>query len=129
MESPQFLVSVHVLCCVPVCLENRAHTFAKMILLLKLLLCKVIDVAVCVCSQCVFFILDCSDTFEQIIVPFIDKKQQDLDLEKLHTALVLFDCFRGQTTATIESLLQKNNIVAVQIPPNSFSVVWERGRG
>ena len=55
---------------------------------------------------------------EQIIVPYIDKKRQDLDLEKSHTALVLFDCFRGQTTATIESLLQKNNIVAVQIPPN-----------
>ena len=51
-------------------------------------------------------------------MPYIDKKRQDLDLEKSHTALVLFDCFRGQTTATIQSLLQKNNIVAVQIPPN-----------
>ena len=41
-----------------------------------------------------------------------------LDLDLSHTALVLFDCFLGQTTAAIQSLLQKNNIVAVQIPPN-----------
>ena len=53
---------------------------------------------------------------EQIIVPYIDKKRQDLDLEKSHTALVLFDRFRGHTTATIESMLQKN--IAVLIPPN-----------
>ena len=55
---------------------------------------------------------------EQIIIPFIDQKRQDLSLDKSHTALVLFDCFRGQITATIESLLQQNNIVAVRIPPN-----------
>ena len=55
---------------------------------------------------------------EQIIIPFINQKLQDLSLEKWRTTLVLFDCFRGQTTAAVESLLQKNDIVAVQIPPN-----------
>ena len=55
---------------------------------------------------------------EQIIIPFIDRKFQDLSLEKSQTALVLSDCFRGQATATIKSLLQQNIIIAVQIPPN-----------
>ena len=41
-----------------------------------------------------------------------------MELDKSHTALVLFDCFGGQTTAAIESLLQKNNIITVKIPPN-----------
>ena len=38
---------------------------------------------------------------KQIIIPFIDQKCQDSNLEKSYTALVLFDCFRGQMTAAI----------------------------
>ena len=55
---------------------------------------------------------------EKIIVPFIEKKRIALKLPTTHPALVLYDCFRGQTTAEIESLLEKNNIVTVQISAN-----------
>ena len=55
---------------------------------------------------------------EKVIVPFIEKKRIALKLPTIHPALVLYDCFRGQTTAKIESLLEKNNNVTVQIPAN-----------
>ena len=55
---------------------------------------------------------------ERIIIPFITQKREALKLDKSHPALALFDCFRGQTTDCIEALLEKNNIVSVQIPPN-----------
>ncbi len=53
---------------------------------------------------------------ERIIIPFVAQKREALKLEKCHPALVLFDCFRGQTTAQIDSLLEKHNIHSVQIP-------------
>ena len=62
--------------------------------------------------------IPCSDTFSKSSFLSSIKKRQDLNLEKSHMALVLFDCFRGQTSAAIESLLQQNHIVAVQISPN-----------
>ena len=55
---------------------------------------------------------------ERIIIPYVAKKRITLKLEQSQMALVLFDCFKGQTTHAIESLLEKNNIVSVQIPPN-----------
>ena len=55
---------------------------------------------------------------EMIIVPFFTRKRQALELDNFHPALVLFDCFRGQTTADITLLLEKHNIVSVQIPAN-----------
>lgn len=55
---------------------------------------------------------------EQIIIPFKKQKSPDLNLDKSHKALVLFDFFRGQTTAATEVLLQQNHIVGVQVQPN-----------
>ena len=55
---------------------------------------------------------------ERFIIPFITQKREALKLDISHQALALFDCFRGQTTACIEALLEENNIVSVQIPPN-----------
>ena len=55
---------------------------------------------------------------EKILVPFVTKKREELKLGKSHPALVLFDCFRGQTTGEIKKLLAANNILTVQIPPN-----------
>jgi len=55
---------------------------------------------------------------ELIIVPFISQKREALRLQKTHPALAIFDCFRGQTTADILSLLEKHNIVAVRVPAN-----------
>ena len=41
-----------------------------------------------------------------------------MDLPVSHPALAIFDCFRGQTTPAILSLLEKHNIIAVQVPAN-----------
>lgn len=55
---------------------------------------------------------------ERIIVPFVTQKREALKLERTHPALALFDCFRGQTTPEIHDLLEKHNIVAIQVPAN-----------
>ena len=54
---------------------------------------------------------------KKIIIPFVMQKREALKLDKSHPALALFDCFRGQTTAEIMSLLERHNIVPAQIPP------------
>lgn len=53
-----------------------------------------------------------------IIVPFISQKRQSLDLPTSQPALAIFDCFRGQTTHDILSLLDKHNVIAIQVPAN-----------
>ena len=45
-------------------------------------------------------------------------KRQELQLPKDHPALVLFDVFKGQTTPSIQRLLQESNISFVLIPSN-----------
>ena len=55
---------------------------------------------------------------EKIIVPFISQKRQSLDLPASQPSLAIFDCFRGQTTPDILSLLEKHNIIAIQVPAN-----------
>ena len=55
---------------------------------------------------------------DKIIVPFITKKREALKLGKSHPALAIFDGFRGQTTPVIKSLLQRHNIISVQVPAN-----------
>ena len=53
-----------------------------------------------------------------IIVPFVVKLREDLQLHSDSPALALFDCFKGQTTPEILTLLRENNIRVVQIPSN-----------
>ena len=55
---------------------------------------------------------------KKVIVPFLPRKRTELKLEKLHPALAIFDCFRGQSTPSFYALLKKHNIVTVQVPPN-----------
>ena len=55
---------------------------------------------------------------ENVIFPFVDKKREELKLEKDHPALAIFDCFKGQTTQRIYNLLEAHNIRVVQIPVN-----------
>ena len=55
---------------------------------------------------------------ENVILPFVSQKRESLKLEKTHPALALFDCFRGQTTPTITSLLKCHNIVVIRVPAN-----------
>ena len=51
-----------------------------------------------------------------IILPFVAKLREDLQLNSDSPALALFDCFSGQTTPDILAMLNKNNIRVVQIP-------------
>lgn len=53
-----------------------------------------------------------------ILLPFINRKCQELKLAESHPALVLFDCFKGQTTEDVQQMLLENNIHSVQIPAN-----------
>ena len=55
---------------------------------------------------------------EMIIVPFFARKRETLDLDTSHPALVLLDCFQGQTTPDITLLLKKHLVVSAQIPAN-----------
>ena len=49
-------------------------------------------------------------------MPFISQKRKSLDLPTSQPALAIFDCFRGQTTSNILTLLEKHDIIAVQVP-------------
>ena len=53
---------------------------------------------------------------EKIIVPFISQKRKSLDLPTSQPALAIFDYFRGQTTPDILTLLEKHDIIAIQVP-------------
>ena len=50
-----------------------------------------------------------------VIVPFVEKVRAE-DSEK--PSLAIFDCFKGQLTENVVSLLEQNNIHSVIVPPN-----------
>ena len=50
-----------------------------------------------------------------IIIPYVQQKCQVLGLSPNHTALALFDVFKGQQTESITSLLEANIIAALYI--------------
>ena len=51
-----------------------------------------------------------------IIVPFVDHKREDLNLDDDYPALAIFDHFKGQLTDSITQELEANNIHSVLIP-------------
>ena len=53
-----------------------------------------------------------------IIIPYIAKKREELNLSPSYPALVLFDNFKGQCTNSLLQTLTENNIHYVFIPPN-----------
>ena len=53
---------------------------------------------------------------KSILIPYLQKKREELSLSLDHPALVLFDRFKGQCTPSIISLLQTNNIHFVVVP-------------
>ena len=55
---------------------------------------------------------------EKIIVPFITKKREELNLARDHTALAIFDVFRGQRTERFLSALKEQHIDVVFVPAN-----------
>lgn len=58
------------------------------------------------------------DYVNTIVVPYVEEKRRTLKLSSDHSALVLFDAFRGQCTNEVLQLLEANNILYVMIPPN-----------
>ena len=56
--------------------------------------------------------------FEQIILPYINKKHEDLKLVKNYPALLIFDNFKAQCTKDLLTFLDDNNIQVVLIPAN-----------
>ena len=45
-----------------------------------------------------------------ILIPYLQKKREELSLSPSHSALIIFDKVKGQCTPSIISLLQTNNI-------------------
>ena len=53
---------------------------------------------------------------KDVLVPYIENKRRELSLPPDHSALVIFDKFRGQCTSNILSLLDDHNIRFVVVP-------------
>ena len=53
-----------------------------------------------------------------VLLPYVTKKRNELKLPENHRALVIFDHFKGQVTASIFCLLEENNISFVLVPAN-----------
>ena len=58
------------------------------------------------------------DYIHKIILPYVQKKRQELKLSCDYPALVLFDNFKGQCTTNILTTLDNNNINVLLIPAN-----------
>lgn len=56
--------------------------------------------------------------FEKIIIPYIKKKRQSLNLPVDQKALVVMDVFTGQTTKEVIAVLKENDICVVNVPAN-----------
>ena len=52
----------------------------------------------------------------EIIVPFVNRKREDLKLNNDHPALAIFDQFKGQLTDRVRQALEDHNIHSVLIP-------------
>lgn len=55
---------------------------------------------------------------EVVILPYINKKKEDLHLPDEQSALLIFDNFKAQCTSSILTLLDNHNINVVLIPAN-----------
>ena len=58
------------------------------------------------------------DYVEKIIIPYLQKKKEELKLLPDHPALLLFDNFKAQCTTPLLQTLDNNNINVLLIPPN-----------
>ena len=55
---------------------------------------------------------------KEIFLPYVQQKRQMLGLPLNHTALALFDVFKGQQTESVTSIFEANDITVVPIPAN-----------
>ena len=53
-----------------------------------------------------------------ILIPYVNATWVELKLSQTHLCLVFFDTFKGQTTPSFLKVLEENNILVVEIPPN-----------
>ena len=53
-----------------------------------------------------------------ILIPYVNATGINLKLSKGHSCLVIFDTFKGQITPDFLKVLEENNILVVEIPPN-----------
>ena len=58
------------------------------------------------------------DYVNKILLPYIQETRCKLSLSCNHSALVIFDRFKGQCTSTVLQLLTENNIKIVVVPAN-----------
>ena len=54
----------------------------------------------------------------EILIPYVTRKRNECKLAENYRALVIFDQFKGQVTASIFTLLEENNIAIVLVPAN-----------
>ena len=55
---------------------------------------------------------------EKVLLPFMKKKREAMDLEDTHSCAAILDVFRGQQTPAFLELLEKNNINHISVPAN-----------
>ena len=64
-----------------------------------------------------------SGYLHNILVPYVNATHAELKLNQTHSCLVLFDSvqfnsFKGQITTDFLKVLENNNILVVEVPPN-----------
>ena len=55
---------------------------------------------------------------EKILLPYVNRKREELKLKPDHPALVIFDKFTGQGTESLLELLEANHIHVVMVSAN-----------
>ena len=58
---------------------------------------------------------------EKIVVPYVEKVREELNLETNQKALLIFDVFRGQKTQKYLDVLKAYDLVHVFVPANMTS--------
>ena len=58
------------------------------------------------------------DYVHAILLPYIQKKRKEYNLSATHSALVIFDQFKGQLTETFRKFLDLKNVLVVEVPPH-----------
>ena len=55
---------------------------------------------------------------DEIIVPYLTKKKNELHLPQDHPSLLIMDSFRGQMTEQVLEKIKRNKIFLVRVPVN-----------
>ena len=58
------------------------------------------------------------ECLEKILLPYVNRKRNEHNLDRAHPALVIYDTFRGQCTEKMLQKLETNNVHVVIAPAN-----------